>query len=522
MNLVVLRLIVLMISILKFQCREISLWKSIGLMEMKLDDDDLTIVNGFSIVNMQLDLNYPEVDPDSKDACTAMVDSDFAINVNKAQLTFNLELQQELGAFFDLVPRNVPEKPLYPLTESNFTIKELKNNIFLCGHQDVKCVFNPVWVKRDNNRNMDLQPCYDSTLGTDTHCHRFLENSICCSKKQELNNEKCPVKLIEHARQTIAAFEKNHPRQEYHLSHAIKTIDSLNNFCLAITEYDYQGERVYRGRMIIETSELKETQADVFDMRRKKRSIMTDEKSTRSRKRRSNWSYWLSLGPLSSHYIDSNIAKLQDLEKHDVESLAHELKKDKQTILQLSADGHELNELKSNICKFNTGVSVREILNEIRQTYGKLEQKAESILVQCESGKVPIQVETAHLKKICQSLSGATICYGHFVRELFSCELLKPILSESSVKILFQLKMAHPVNESFQSSLLFTLPMTIPGRTFNREYNISDKNQKNTMNSKTPIQEELLKHAFEPLMKKATTVEISRTHCSLKTKILFD
>ena len=55
MNLVVLRLIVLMISILKFQCREISLWKSIGLMEMKLDDDDLTIVNGFSVVNMQLD-----------------------------------------------------------------------------------------------------------------------------------------------------------------------------------------------------------------------------------------------------------------------------------------------------------------------------------------------------------------------------------------------------------------------------------------------------------------------------------
>ena len=370
MNPVVLQLIASMTFILKLQCREISLWKSIGLMEMHLDNNDLTIVNGVSVVNMQLELKYPEVDPDSKDACKIMEDSDFAINIKKAQLTFNLELQQELGAFFNLDPE-VPHKELYPLTESNFSIKNLIDDIFICQHENVQFAFNPVWVKRDGSKNMDLQPCYDSTLGTDVHCSRFLENSICCSKKQELNSEKCPVNLVENARQTISAFEKSHPRQQYHLSHAVKPIESLNNFCFAITEYDYKGERVYRGRMIIETTELKETQADVFDMRRK-RSLNNGTTIYKTRKRRSNWSYWLSLGPLSSHYIDSNIAKLHELEKHDVDSLANELKKDKQTILQLSADLHELNELKSNMCKFNTGVSVREILNELRQTYSKL------------------------------------------------------------------------------------------------------------------------------------------------------
>ena len=69
--------------------------------------------------------------------------------------------------------------------------------------------------------------------------------------------------------------------------HAVKSIEILNNFCSAINEYDYKGEEVFHGRMILETTELKETQADISDMRRK-RSIYNRTKVFNSRKRRSN------------------------------------------------------------------------------------------------------------------------------------------------------------------------------------------------------------------------------------------
>ena len=194
------------------------------------------------------------------------------------------------------------------------------------------------------------------------------------------------------------------------------------------------------------------------------------------------------------------------------------LNKNSQTIIQLHADINEILELESNICKYNSDMEERQILTELRQTYSKLESKAESILTQCESGKVPSQVQTAHLEKICKSLSKAPVCYGHFVRELFTCELSRPVLSKQMVEIHFQLKMAHPVTDTYKSALLFSMPMTIPGTVFNRQYNITDQKpqvEKSSIKSDTRNDKQILRDALKSILESLKRRSIQNVHHKL-------
>ena len=135
-----------------------------------------------------------------------------------------------------------------PLNASEFTIQKLMHSIHICENERVQCSFTPMLSRSAGATKTELKPCYDSTIGTSSHCSQFSPTSICCSKHLERNKDLCPVNSIKNSVNKIRSFETAHPREMYAMKHAIKPISELNNFCLALTEYKLDNKIIYSGK----------------------------------------------------------------------------------------------------------------------------------------------------------------------------------------------------------------------------------------------------------------------------------
>ena len=177
-------MIALIIFILKYQCREIQLWKSIGMMKLDLSSHDLTIVNGISVVNMELDLRFPQIKVSSDDSCLNSINEQFSEKIKSANVEFREQIHNEIREYVDLETIATFNKVnasnfQVPLNASEFTIEKLMNNIRICENERVQCSFTPMLSLSLGATKTELKPCYDSTIGTSSHCSQFLPNSIC-------------------------------------------------------------------------------------------------------------------------------------------------------------------------------------------------------------------------------------------------------------------------------------------------------------------------------------------------------
>ena len=416
----------------------------------------ILITNGFVTMNIRIELNLPMINLDSKGECKSKEQPSFNTSVTAAQASFKKIIERELEAYIEAKPVAEP-----PAQEVVINTDSIKADPFLCDSEDLSCEFMPILDADTTDGGLyQLRPCLDLSLGKQSdECSLNGAISICCSKNLGSNNEKCPTKNIQTALNIIKQYERAVGEKVFSINENWSRKPSdIKNYCIAISRaYDKNDHKVvyHNGpyssfprvhRRLPQSRRKRDTEVNIGHENDSLAMIQP-----KSRSRRSNWKYYMQGGFFTSSYIDSNIERVEQLEKADVSVLKDAVQRQSKILLTLQGDLEEKERLRSSICETTTELSEDIVLLELKEAQTRLEFKSEEILKSCSEGTVPDHVETDVLTKVCSAVSSSSHCIGPEVRALFSCKLRTPLITTELVGVTLELSMSVPVSENYSA-----------------------------------------------------------------------
>ena len=222
----------------------------------------------------------------------------------------------------------------------------------------------------------------------------------------------------------------------------------------------------------------------------------TTESTTNSHKRhrRSNLAYWLSLGPLTSSYIDNEVAKVRDADTLSIEKLRDQISSNTNARLNIDATRKKQEELTHVFCDVSTELTEQLINNKLNDEVSSLTEQVDLTIESCNTEAVPLSVQTALLEKLCQIHSqNAAICYTLRVRTLFRCTLEFVELNDETVLVHLGLTLYQPLQEDYRSYRT----TSIPKYTMTAEHEVKEES---TTKTTTPA-DNLAQERLHKLMK---------------------
>ena len=295
----------------------------------------------------------------------------------------------------------------------------------------------------------------------------------------------------------------------------------MNNYCIAVLSADINGEEA----TISTYTEVKGEAARNLPVQSHRRRRGTRRRM--SRRKRSIWSYYAQGGFLTSAYIDSSIAKVEDVMKANDQDLKEALDKNSKTLLTLQADKEEQEHLRTAVCSTTEQLSKELVLSELRQAQSKLVFKADAILRTCANKEVPDEIDNTILSKMCSTLSDSKFCFGKNVRSLFRRKLDKPLITLNVVGIATILTLHIPISEDYSVMKFHTIGVPFVSDAITVETNVTYE-KADSVSTKTEEKTENLNEIFEKLVNglreevQRTTRELVTTHHFLEIKSLPD
>ena len=508
------------LSILGQKSKEIKIYPKLGLLTESTDE--IILVNGLANGDISLRLNLPKLEIENNDStCAASKTENFKSTLKSAVDRFRKEMATELGDILgeEVVPENNAFEKLGPIEINNETIISNPN---LCNEKGVRCEWFPLVDDDPTNENHHtVVPCYDSTLGgMPSICKSDVGIGMCCSRTASKNVGKCPNDLTR-AIKAIEVYLADFPDKTYTMGHGVVKMKEVHNFCFSLLNAHYNRKRIYQGSH-------NRGSADRFLPRHPRDleglyDIGNDTSGTEnghygignnsvkykisnkgeSRVRRSNWSYLTSGWIFSSSYIDSSVQNVLDLEKTDTTALKNALKANSKSLLKIEADAEEKKNLLSNVCGVVGVLSEETFMNHLRNSQFKLEQKAESMLRTCTSGRVPDYVGSHHLIKLCSAVSDSSTCSNQNLRDLFQCSVTRPQITLDFVGVNLKLIFRIPVSESYQSFRIYTTGVPFRSATIDTKFNITEDVEKVEIESGKSSSNEDVKKALAEILRDA-------------------
>ena len=511
--------------------KDIKIYPKLGLLTESTDQ--IILVNGLANGDISLRLNLPKLEIENNDStCAASKTENFKATLESAVDRFRKEMATELGDILgeEVVPENSVFEKLGPIEINNETIMSNPN---LCNEKGVRCEWFPLVEDDPTNENHHtIVPCYDSTLGkTSSMCKSEEGVTMCCSRTASKNVGKCPNDLTR-AIKAIEVYLADFPDRTYTMGHGVVKMKNVHNFCFSLLNAHYNRKRIYQGshnrgstdrflprhpRDLEGLYSIGNNTSDSENEYHGNNSIIGNDsiqyKTSNKgdiRVKRSNWSYLTSGWIFSSSYIDSNVQNVLDLEKADTAALKNALKSNSKSLLKIEADAEERKNLFTNVCGVVGVLSEETLMNHLRTSQFKLEQKAESMLRICSDGRVPDYVGSHHLIKLCSAVSDSSTCSNQNLRDLFQCSVTRPQITLDFVGVNLKLIFRIPVSESYQSFRIYTTGVPFKSATIDTKFNITENAEKIEVESGNSSSNEDVKKALAEILRDALVENRSR------------
>ena len=483
----------------------------------------ILITNGFVTMNIRIELNLPVINLDSKGECKSKEQPSFNTSVTAAQASFKKIIERELESYIKTEP--VAESPPEKVVVNTDSIKA---DPFLCDNEDVSCEYMPVLDADTKDGGLyQLRPCLDLSLGKQSdECSLHSAISICCSKSLGPNDNKCPTKNIQTALNIIKQYERAVGEKVFTINENWSRKPSdIKNYCIAISRaYNKNDHKVvyHNGpyssfprvhRRLPQSRKRRDTEISMSH-----RNDSSALNHPRSRSKRSNWKYYMQGGFFTSSYIDSNIERIEQLEKADVSVLKEAVQRQSKILLTLQGDLEEKERLRSSICETTTVLSEDIVLLELKEAQTRLEFKSEEILKSCSEGTVPDHVDTDILTKVCSAVSASSHCIGPEVRALFSCKLRTPLITTELVGVTLELSMSVPVSENYSAYKVHSIGIPLKyNAAVDSALNLTAAEKVQKLNQ-APVKSESedLKNALLKIINSRKRREVSKTHHFVK------
>ena len=404
--------------------------------------NNLIIYSSKARISVSNKINMPQIDNESIKSCK---DTGAATLTTESQTVFRNKIRNALG-----IPQENHTTNNQSSSNQNDSSKTPSPPRYMACDADPLCILNPV-ILTENGKEHPV-PCFRSGRSRQfcgTTIVREGEEVYCCSPEEP----NCPGKAKAPYTKVRQWITKN-ARMKLPLStnSAFRSVHDIRHWCLIRTHAGVNSSQVMIAKPEAE----------------RRPALQADEPHKR-RSRRSNLSYYLQWGPLSSHYIDSEIAKIKDADKLEYLELKGELEKEQHQLLEVQATRNSVKKLTSSMCSVTMDLTKEFIEAQLNEALQDEIQAAELSLSTCHTGTVPMSIPNQLLEKLCMVNSkDSRWCYSirQDPRSLYTCAVKEVYLSKSNdVHIIFDLMLNIPLKDQYYAYRVVSLPVFMSEHT---------------------------------------------------------